>query len=111
MIVKISTIDIAHKKPKFCWDSDDNVDRGDEVGDEDLVYEYVDHDNVDHDNVDQGNVDQDNVYQGNDNGNADHGDEVGDEDVVARVREVCSQLRWAELGHQQLKRSMGETIF
>ena len=47
----------------------------------------------------------------NDNDNVDHGDEVGDEDVVARVREVCSQLRWAELGHQQLKRFMGETIF
>ena len=43
-------------------------------------------DNVDHDNV-----------------NADHGDEVGNEDVVARVREVCSQLRRAKLGHQQLK--------
>ena len=32
--MKRSTIDIAHKKPKFCWDSNDNVDRGDEVGDE-----------------------------------------------------------------------------
>ena len=65
------------------------------------VDEYVDHDNVDYNNVDHGN----------DTVNADHGDEVGDEDVVARIREVCSQLRWAELGHQQLKRFMGKTIF
>ena len=104
MFVKRSTIDIAHKKKtKFFWDRNGNVDRGDEVGDEDVVDEYVDHDNVDYDNVDHGND--------NDNGNVDHGDEVGDEDVVARVREVCSQLRWAELGHQQLKRFVGETIF
>ena len=65
------------------------------------VDEYIDHDNVDYNNVDHGN----------DTVNADHGDEVGDEDVVARVREVCSQLRWAELGHQQLKRFMDKTIF
>ena len=40
--MKRSTIDIAHKKPKFCWDSNDNVDHGDEVGYEDVVDKYVD---------------------------------------------------------------------
>ena len=39
----------------------------------------------------------------NEEGEEEHGDEVGNEDVVARVREVCSQLRRAELGNQQLK--------
>ena len=103
VIVKRSTINIAHKKTKFCRDSNDD---GDEVGDEVVVDEYVDQDNVEYGNVDHGNDnDNGNVDHGNDNdnGNADHGDEVGDEDVVARVREVCSQLRRAELGHQQLK--------
>ena len=52
---------------------------------------------------DERESDMDNGNEIVDEEDEDHGDEVGDEDVVARVREVCSQLRWAELGHQQLK--------